>query len=134
MKKLFLAFALVLSTGGGALAADTTFGTGSLLHSGSVTVTSLCAIHNAGTKPVTIRSVGIPFYTISPLGTQPAIPGSDSCTTAPLEPDNTCRFSTTLGVYGGGIAKVKGSTKNLRGECTLISGATGLSVMTVPMR
>lgn len=132
MKTLALAFALFLSTGGSALAADTTFGTGSLLHSGSVVVTCLCAIHNAGTKPVTILSVGIPPYTPGPLGTQPAI--SDSCTTAPLAPDNTCRFSTSLGVYGGGIAKVKGSTKNLRGECTLINDTTGLSVMTVPMR
>jgi hypothetical protein len=131
MKTLALAFALFLSTGGSALAADTTFGTGSLLHSGSVVVTCLCAIHNAGTKPVTIRSVGIPPYTVGNTS-QPAI--SDSCTTAPLAPDNTCRFSTSLGVYGGGIAKVKGSTKNLRGECTLIDNASGLSVMTVPMR
>ena len=131
MKTLALAFALFLSTSGSALAADTTFGTGSLLHSGSVVVTCFCAIHNAGTKPVTIRSVGIPFYSSS-MGTQPA--SSDSCTDAPLEPDRTCRFTTSLGVYGGGIAKVKGSTKNLRGECTLINDATGLSVMTVPMR
>jgi hypothetical protein len=114
VKTFVLAFALVLGSAGSARATTTT-----------------CYIHNAGTKPVTIRSVGIPFFNDT-LGTQPA--STDTCTDAPLAADRTCSFTTTIGVYGGGIAKVKGSTKNLRGECTLYQNTTGLSVITVPMR
>ncbi len=110
--------------------ADTIFSTGSMTYSGLVIVDTSCSIYNAGPKPVTITQVGMTPYASG--GTQPA--DSDDCTTSPLASDATCHFSGSSGTYGGGIAKVKGSTKNLRGSCTLFPDAGGAAILYELMR
>lgn len=58
----------------------------------------------------------------------------ENCLDAPLPPDATCSFSGSYGVYGGGIAMVKGSTKKLRGNCTLYTTPGFVALMTEQMR
>jgi hypothetical protein len=103
-----------LLTFAGPALADTTFATGSMLYGAAVT-TTICSIYNAGPVALRITSVGIVPYNDS-LGTTAA--DSDGCV-GMLAPDTTCHFTGSLGVYGGGIAKVRGGTKNLRGTCIL---------------
>ena len=109
--------------------ADTTFATGSMLYGASVT-TTICSIYNAGSTPVEITSVGIvPWNATSGTGAA----SGDDCTTALLAADATCHFSGSFGVYGGGIAKIHGSTRNLRGACTL-TDAGSVVVLSEQMR
>jgi type 1 fimbria pilin len=127
MRMLVLLGILALAT---PALADTIFSTGSMTYSGLVIVDTSCSIYNAGPKPVTITHVGLVPYASG--GTQAA--DSDDCTTAPLAADTTCRFSGSSGTFGGGIAKVKGSTKNLRGSCTLFPDAGGPAILYELMR
>lgn len=110
--------------------ADTIFSSGAMF-SGPTAVNSICLIFNAGTKPAKIVSVGIPPFNTS-VGTGSTT--GDTCTSAPLAPDATCAFGGSYGVYGGGVAHVKGSAKKLRGNCTIYSVATGLPIFSEPMR
>jgi len=80
---------------------------------------------------VEIESAGIVNYqtTMAPVSVD--APG---CTDAPLEPQRSCSFVASLGVYAGGFVMVKGSTKNLRGECAIFREDTATTVMVIPMR
>ncbi len=128
MRIHFLAGFLALAT---PALADTIFSSGSMIYSGSGATSTRCSIYNAGTKSVAITSVGIIPYDTS-LGTTPV--DFQNCLGTPLAPDATCAFTGTLGVYGGGVAKVKGSTKSLRGNCTLYTSPGFVALLTEPMR
>jgi hypothetical protein len=129
MKRTSLGIVLWLALASNA-AADTVFGTSVLLYSPYEITTTVCWIYNGGKKPVRITFTGIPPS--SP--TQPPLEAeNDTCLAAPLEPDRSCRFSGGNGVYGGGVARVKGGTKHLRGDCTVFDD-TGTAHLTAPMR
>jgi hypothetical protein len=97
-----------------ATAGDKPFATGLMLYSGFVIVDTGCRITNVGKRPVTITSTAIQNFD----GTTFA-PSCDSCVGPPLAAGGVCQFGGSAGVYGGGIAMVKGNTKNLRGHCVL---------------
>lgn len=132
MKSLSLVLALgVLLASSASEAADRFFGTTTLWYNGSVIITARCRIYNAGSKPVRIRSLGIVHY----QSTEPPFPIEEPlCTDAPIEPQRSCTFAGSLGVYAGGFAMVQGSTKNLRGECTIFRDDTNTAVLVLPMR
>jgi hypothetical protein len=90
------------------------FATGLMLYSGYVLVDTGCRITNVGKSPVTVTSTAIQNYDGTTFP-----PSYDGCAGAPLAAGGVCQFGGSAGVYGGGIAMVKGSTKNLRGHCVL---------------
>src|SRR5262245_41772540 len=102
--KPVLVLVLCLALTGAASAADKAFGTPSIVASNSVTVTTICRIFNTGPKPVAIRSVWTTPYDPSAA---PEEADDFGCTGAPLQPERSCTFSGTLGVFGGGFARVK---------------------------
>ena len=95
-------------------------------------VDTYCMIYDAGTKRVTISFVGL----IPGPGEDTATTSrGGSCVTAPLEPDHSCVFSGTRStIYGGGVAHVHGSAKNLRGSCSLHNYGTSALLVAQPMR
>jgi hypothetical protein len=111
--------------------ADRFFGTSTIWYNSSVTITAFCRIFNAGPKPARIRSLGIVNYA---PGAPPVAVEEPGCTDAPLEPQRACSFVASLGVYAGGFAMVQGSTKNLRGECTIFRDDTDTALFVIPMR
>lgn len=129
LKTRVIALVLFLAASGRA-SADTLFGTSVLFHNSGVITTTVCWIYNGGSKPVRIVSVGLPSFNPDQPSQGAA---SDNCV-GTLAPDRSCSFSGSLGTFGGGIAMVKGSTKKLRGDCTLYDTATFTSRITVPMR
>jgi hypothetical protein len=115
--------AAVLAIAGGAHAK--TLATGAFFYSGSVLIDTICALTNVGKKPITLTDARIQNY--SPGNLPPA---QDDCSTAPLEPDDTCFFAGTAGVYGGGRIEVRGSAKSLRGYCGFYdAGGTAVQVL-----
>ncbi len=98
-----------------AFAANKLFATGLMIYSANVSVVTSCKITNYGKKAATIVTVSIAN------GGGPIAATSDTCTTAPLQPGTACTFGGPgNSVQGGGAASVKGSLKELRGNCTLI--------------
>jgi len=109
-----------------ATAGDKPFATGLMSYSGSVTVTTGCRITNVGKKSVIVTSTAIQNYN----GT--TVPTSfDNCVGTPLAAGGVCQFFGSAGVYGGGIAMVKGSTKNLRGNCGLFDSSATVQVLSM---
>lgn len=119
-----LVFVLAFAASAGAK----TLATGAFFYSGSVLIDTICAITNTGKKPITLTDARIQNY--SPGAFPPA---ADDCTTAPLEPDDTCFFSGSAGVYGGGRIEVRGSAKSLRGHCGFYD-AGGSAVQVLELR
>jgi hypothetical protein len=130
----FLGFAAVLGlllAPGASQAGARFFGTTTVFFNSSVLITAYCRVFNAGSKPVQIESAGIVNYQATVAPTSVDAPG---CTDAPLEPQRSCGFVASLGVYAGGFVMVKGSTKNLRGECAISRDDTATAVLVIPMR
>jgi hypothetical protein len=129
-----LAFAAVfglLLAPGASHAGARFFGTTTVFFNSSVLITAYCRVFNAGSKPVQIQSAGIVNYQTTEA---PVVVDAAGCTDAPLEPQRSCNFAASLGVYAGGFVMVKGSTKNLRGECAIFRDDTTTAVMVIPMR
>jgi hypothetical protein len=125
-----LAFGMLLASSP-SHAADRLFGVTTVWYNASVPITARCRIFNAGPKPVRIKSLGIMHY----LPTEPPVAvEAPGCTDAPIEPQRSCSFAASLGVYAGGFAMVQGSTKNLRGDCSIFRDDTDTAVMVMPMR
>jgi hypothetical protein len=77
-----------------------------------------CLVTNVGTKPVTVSEARI----VDTNGDLLVLVAED-CTDAPVAPNETCVLLSDLGFYAGaGVLDVKGSTKNLRGRCQVITG------------
>lgn len=106
------ALAAVLAFAAVAGAEAKTLATGAFFYSGSVLIDTTCLVTNVGKKPVTLTNARVQNFQPSDFP-----PAFDDCTTAPLEPDDTCFFGGSLGVYGGGRIDVRGSTKSVRGHC-----------------
>jgi hypothetical protein len=128
-----IALVSLLAVATPALAADTPFSSGVLFYSNVPgDVDTLCFIYNAGTKPVTITSVGLLPAPSDVTGT---LAKSGDCLTAPLAPDTSCSWGGTRHtIYGGGVARVRGSTKNLRGTCSLINHGSSVELVNEPLR
>lgn len=107
-----------------ATAGDKPFATGLMLYSGSVIVTTGCRITNVGKKSVIVTSTAIQNNNGTTIPTS-----SDTCVGTPLAAGGVCQFSGSAGVYGGGIAMVKGSTKNLRGNCGLFDSSATVQIL-----
>lgn len=127
--RLALLLALLIAAPASASAADTFFGSTNVFH--SAPVTAFCRVYNAGSSPVKITSAGMVSYVAD---APPIAPLTDTCTTAPLQPQRACLISASLDAYAGGFVMVKGSTKKLRGDCGINLQATGTLVAVMPMR
>ena len=121
--------ALLLAWPALASAGTRTLSTGAMLYNGSVLVSTLCTVTNLGKKAVTLSNARILKYA-EPIGVAPT---ADGCTPTPLLPDTVCIFDGSAGVQGGGRIDVQGSTKSLRGHCTLHDPA-GNAVLILELR
>jgi hypothetical protein len=120
--------ALTLTLSAPARAGDKPLSSGIMIPFNSGSVTTTCSLLNVGAKPITIVSTAV--YT-GPAGE--TVAASDDCTQDPVPAMTACSFGGGSGVYGGGIAFVKGSPKNLRGNCRLTDEA-GIVLQILPMR
>ena len=124
--RLLTAFLILVPAG--ASAGTKLLATGVTFYSGSVLIDTVCSVTNVGPKPAILSNARIQNYT--PGG---GAPSSDDCSTEPLQPDDTCFFSGSAGVYGGGRVEVQGSTKRLRGHCSFHDPA-GSAVQVLELR
>lgn len=107
------------------------FASGPLNYSGVVTVDTDCFITNLGTKPVSIPTV---LLLTGDDNTATGAPDTDTCSTAPLAPNATCLFGGGGGTFGGGVALVEGSARDLRGRCNIRDMETGSVLLSSDMR